>query len=91
MSTLTHPSMSFPRLRRGRAASLKQVVNQKVAGWARRVWAALESAGRLRAAPYLLQEASLIEASDPALAAALRQTAQHTYTTARASTPARGR
>ncbi|HJV72250.1 hypothetical protein [Ideonella sp.] len=89
MSTLTHPSMSFARPRRRRAASLKQVLRQQLATWGGRVWAALETAGRLRAAPYLLQEARLIEASDPALAAALRQTTEPTLTAARATTPTR--
>jgi len=89
MSTLTHPSMSFARVRRNRAASLKQVLRQQLTTFGRRVWDSLETTGRRRAAPYLLQEARLIEASDPALAAALRQTARPPA--ARANNPAPAR
>lgn len=91
MSTLTHPSMSFSRGRRGRAASLKQVLRQRLARWGAGLWAALESAGRLHAASALLEEARLHEQSNPGLAASLRELARPPSIAARAITPARRR
>lgn len=73
MSTLTHPSF----LPHGRAASLKQVVSLRLAGFFNGLWTALEEAGRRRAAAELLQQASLHDVTDPALAASLRRVAGH--------------
>ncbi len=74
MSTLTHPAV----FAHGRAASLKQVVSLRLAGFLGGLWAALEAAGRRRAAPYLLQQARLHDETDPALAACLRHVAGET-------------
>ncbi|MFO1340453.1 MAG: hypothetical protein U1F53_19900 [Burkholderiaceae bacterium] len=68
MSTLTHPTV----FAHGRAASLKQVVSLRLAGLVGDLWAALEAAGRRRAAPHLLLQARLHDDTDPALAASLR-------------------
>lgn len=74
MSTLTHPAF----LQHGRAASLKQVVSLRLTGWFGGLWAALEAAGRRRAAAELLQQARLHDDTNPALAAALRRVAGQT-------------
>lgn len=74
MSTLTHPVL----LQHGRAASLKQVVSLRLADFIGGLWAALEDAGRRRAAAELLQQARLHDDTDPVLAASLRCVAGHT-------------
>lgn len=76
MSTLTRPHPLHAAKAHGRAASLKQVWGRQLAdGWAR-IWAALETTGRLHAAPALLQQAERLQTTNPALAAALREVAR---------------
>jgi hypothetical protein len=76
MNTLTfYPPLSAAGRRR-RAASLKQVVNQRVATVARQVWSVLEAYGQRRAAPAMLRQADLLADAHPALAAELRQMAR---------------
>lgn len=88
MSTLTHPAL----LQHGRAASLKQVVSLRLAGFLGGLWAALEAAGRRRAAPYLLLQARLLDETDPALAACWHQVAGETaHPRLHAATAAGGR
>jgi hypothetical protein len=91
MSTLTHASILNTAARGGRAASLKQVLNQRMSRMLGRIWSALETMGRRRAAPELLRQARLHESTNPALAAALRQVAQPRRASyrARADIPAR--
>lgn len=76
MSSLTYPSPLSATGRRQRAASLRQVLQHRARAWLRRVWTALETTGRLRAAAELRRQALLHESTNPALAAALRQVAQ---------------
>lgn len=74
MSTLTHPTpLHAPR---GRAASLKQVVEQRAGHALQQLWAALEAYGQRRAAPYLRMQAARLADSDPALALELRRLAR---------------
>jgi predicted TPR repeat methyltransferase len=76
MSSLTHPSVMPAAKAHGRAASLKQVLRRQLAdGWAR-LWTAMETTGRLHAAPALLQQADRLQSTNPALAAALRDIAR---------------
>ena len=76
MSSLTHSPLMHAAKAHGRAASLKQVLRRQLAdGWAR-LWAAMETTGRLHAAPALLQQADRLQSTNPALAAALRDIAR---------------
>jgi len=76
MSSPTHSSLMHAAKAHGRAASLKQVLRRQLAdGWAR-LWAAMETTGRLHAAPTLLQQADRMQSTNPALAAALRDIAR---------------
>ncbi len=76
MSSLSHPHPLHAAKAHGRAASLKQVLSRQLAeGWAR-LWAAMETTGRLHAAPALLQQANRLQSTNPALAAALRDIAR---------------
>jgi hypothetical protein len=76
MSSLTHLHPMHAVKAHSRAASLKQVFGRQLAdGWAR-LWAAMETTGRLRAAPALLQQADRLQSTNPALAAALRDIAR---------------
>lgn len=76
MSSLTHSPLMHADKAHGRAASLKQVLRRQLAdGWAR-LWAAMETTGRLHAAPALLQQADRLQSTNPALAAALRDIAR---------------
>lgn len=65
-------------LPRGRAASLKQVLRHKAATFGQRIWTALETTGRLHAAPILLQQADRLQSTQPDLADALRRVARPT-------------
>jgi hypothetical protein len=76
MSSLTHHHPLHAAKAHGRAASLKQVLRRQLAdAWAR-LWAAMETTGRLHAAPALLQQADRLQSTNPALAAALRDIAR---------------
>jgi len=76
MSSLTHSSLMHAAKAHGRAASLKQVLRRQLAeSWAR-LWTAMETTGRLHAAPALLQQADRLQSTNPALAAALRDVAR---------------
>lgn len=78
----------------GRAASLKQVLRRQLSDGLTRLWTTLETTGRLRAAPVLLQQADRLQATDPALAAALRNIARPQTATpshAAAGTPSAAR
>jgi hypothetical protein len=90
MSTLTHTSpLLHTASGRGRAASLKQVVEQRIGHFGQQLWAAFEAYGQRRAAPYLLQQADRLADSDPALAQELRALAHpHTSFNRFATTPA---
>lgn len=93
MSTLIHTApLLHTASGRGRAASLKQVVEQRIGHFAQQLWAALEAYGQRRAAPYLLQQAARLADSDPVLAHELRTIARpHTSFNRLAITPARPR
>jgi hypothetical protein len=90
MSSLTQTRPIPTALAHGRAASLKQVLRQQLATAWERVWVAMETTGRLRAAPMLLQQADLFQISNPDLADALRRVARpgSQPSTAAAGTPA---
>lgn len=80
MSTLIHTApLLHTASGRGRAASLKQVVEQRIGHFGQQLWAALEAYGQRRAAPYLLQQADRLADSNPALAHELRALA-HPHT-----------
>jgi hypothetical protein len=93
MSSLTHshPLTTVPA--HGRAASLKQVLRHQLATAWDRTWAAMETTGRLRAAPVLLQQAERLQVSNPDLADALRRIARPDSqpSNAAAGTPAAAR
>lgn len=74
MSTLSHPSRLYALPRR-RAASLRQVLTQRVQRTLLGIWQALETAGQLRAAPQLLEQADLLQSTQPALAESMRELA----------------
>ncbi|MFZ5550698.1 MAG: hypothetical protein ACOZJX_18520 [Pseudomonadota bacterium] len=74
MSTLTHPTPLHAT--RGRAASLKQVVEQRAGHLLQQLWEALEAYGQRRAAPYLRQQADRLADSNPVLAQELRKLAR---------------
>lgn len=93
MSSLTQPRPITTALAHGRAASLKQVLRHQLATAWERVWVAMETTGRLRAAPVLLQQAERLQASNPELADELRRIARPAQqpSTAAAGTPAAAR
>jgi hypothetical protein len=76
MDTLTFYAPLSAIGRRRRAASLKQVVGQRVQEFLQQLWASLEAYGHRRAAPYLLQQADRLADSDPTLADDLRRMAR---------------
>jgi hypothetical protein len=75
MDTLTFYAPLSAIGRRRRAASLKQVVHQRVGEFLQRLWVSLEAYGQRRAAPYLLQQAERMVDDNPALADELRRMA----------------
>jgi hypothetical protein len=76
MDTLTFYAPLSAIGRRRRAASLKQVVSQRVQEFLQQLWASFEAYGQRRAAPYLLQQADRLADSDPTLADDLRRMAR---------------
>jgi len=74
MNTPSTFSRSTPRA--ARAASLRQVVGQRIRGWLGGMWSALEASGQRQAVPYLLRQSRLVEGDNPTLAAALRALAR---------------
>lgn len=74
MSTLSQPSRLYALPRR-RAASLRQVLTQRVQRTLRGIWQALEATGQRHAAPQLLEQAELLQSTQPALAESLRELA----------------
>lgn len=58
-----------------RAASLRQVLARRLAGWGQALWTVLEGVGQRRAAAHLRQWAALHPHTHPELAAAMRRAA----------------
>ena len=75
-TALTSHTFGLAPARRYRAASLRQVAQQRAWQWARGVWRALEAFGQRRAHAELLRAAALYQGSRPELAATLRRLAE---------------
>ena len=68
-TTLAYSSGSY------RAASLRQVLARRLAGWGQALWSTLEGVGQRRAAAQLRYWAALHPQTHPELAAAMRRAA----------------